>query len=65
MTQLRLGPPYSGAIPFYCPWCGESIDADPLDHAQEHMDKAPYATLITEEYWPVGLATHCLAEGIQ
>jgi len=64
VTQLRLGPEYAGSIPFYCPWCSSQINADPRDHAREHMDKAPYAVEIVEEYWPVGLAAHCIAEGV-
>lgn len=64
-TRVRIGPPEPTRAPFYCPWCRRQIDStDPRDHAGEHRDKAPYAYLITEEYWPAGTAAHLIAEGV-
>ena len=65
MTQRRPGPAYDRGTPFYCPWCGKAFfDACGYDHSYEHQDVAPYAHLVIEEYWPVGLAAHAHAEGV-
>jgi len=65
MTRERVGPPEPKTTPFYCPWCGRQVDEEaPLVHAEQH-DIAPYAYLVSEEYWPAGTAAHLIAEGVQ
>lgn len=65
LTQHRPGPEIDvKARRFYCPWCSELVVADAYDHSFEHQDVAPYSHLVIEEFWPVGLAAHCIAEGV-
>lgn len=63
-TRNRVGPDSPGNPPYYCPWCQEQRHDNPLEHTYDHRDKAPYSYLVHEEFWPAGLAAHCIAEGV-